>query len=91
MSDAQKELLILDLNRLLLVVIHKSRPQVGMVAHKIVGNFNVFIYSTCKDFVKFYLRNFEVVMWSSRMMDKLSGLVDTVFGRLQKELLFVWT
>ncbi len=86
----KKKLLILDLNGLLLAAIHKSGPQIGMVAHKIVGNFNVYIRPGCEDFVKFCLRNFEVAVWSSGMVDKVSGLVDAAFGRRRKELLFVW-
>lgn len=86
----KKKLLILDLNGLLLVAIHKSAPQVRVAAHKIVGNFNVYIRAGCEDFVKFCLKHFEVAVWSSGMRDKVSGLVDAAFGKRQKELLFVW-
>nr|GEZ88818.1 hypothetical protein [Tanacetum cinerariifolium] len=42
------------------------------------------------DFLSFCFENFNVGIWSSRMMKNLDPVVDCLFGDLKKKLLFIW-
>ncbi|XP_078436897.1 uncharacterized protein LOC144707583 [Wolffia australiana] len=84
----KKKLLVLDLNGLLVDVVAGS---CGFCRSKIkVSGKSVFKRPFCDEFVDFCFKNFVIGIWSSRMKRNLNPIVDYVFGKRKKMLMFRW-
>ncbi|KAI3813263.1 hypothetical protein L1987_17983 [Smallanthus sonchifolius] len=87
-TRSKKMLLILDVNGLLVDVIHPPpkdcKPDIK------ISKRAIFRRPFLDDFLRFCFERFDVAIWSSRTRKILDPVVDYLLGDLKKKLVFVW-
>ncbi|KAH1195326.1 hypothetical protein AAZX31_19G175600 [Glycine max] len=89
----RKKLLIMNLNGLLLLRVHrcsKSEIPKSRAADGHYRGYLVFKRPFSQEFMKFCLERFEVGIWSSAMEHNIDAALNYAIGSLRSKLLFVW-
>ncbi|KAK9052481.1 hypothetical protein SSX86_029110 [Deinandra increscens subsp. villosa] len=87
-TRSKKMLLILDVNGLLVEVIHP--PPKDCTPDIKISKRAIFKRPYLDDFLEFCFERFDVAIWSSRTRKILDPVVDYLLGDLKKKLVFLW-
>lgn len=84
-SHPKKKLLVLDLNGILMDVAQGVKKPDLVLKRK-----SVYKRPFCDDFLAFCFERFNVGVWSSRLKENVTKLVDLIFRESKQKLLFCW-
>jgi hypothetical protein len=91
-APAEKKLLVLDMNGLLVETFHRAEKRPKELPPDGKAGKNQFVYKRpfCNQFIEFCFQNFVVGVWSSAQKQNVDKLVDFIFGDLKEKLIFCW-